>query len=94
MLCQYSRCDEVSSEKHETAADAGGEERRGDISEVPVAAEVMGDYCPLLEPPAVVSRAAKLAKTLKSRTPAKLYSCETLLERLTQGLKDAAPTLR
>src|SRR5919108_3121826 len=39
----------------------------------------MGGYDPLLEPPEVVSRAAKVAKTLRSRTPAKLYSCDAIL---------------
>jgi hypothetical protein len=82
MLCQYSRCDEVSSEKRETAAEAGGEEQRGDTSGVAIAAEVMGGYGPLLVPPEVMSRAAKVAKPLKSRTPAKLYVYDTILERL------------
>jgi hypothetical protein len=57
------------------------EERRGDTSGVAIAAEVMGGYGPLLEPPVVVSRAAQLAKTLKSKTPAKLYVYKILLER-------------
>jgi hypothetical protein len=34
---------------------------------------VMGSYRPLPEPPKFVSRAANVAKTLKLRTPAKLY---------------------
>jgi hypothetical protein len=84
MLCQYSKRRQVSSEKHETAAEAGGEERRGDTSGVAIAAEVTGGYYPLLEPPAVVSRAAKVATTLQSRSPAKLYVYETLLKRLAQ----------
>jgi hypothetical protein len=84
MLCQYSRRRQVSSEKHETAAEAGGEKRRGDTSGVAIAAEVTGGYYPLLEPPAVVSRAAKVATTLQSRSPAKLYVYETLLKRLAQ----------
>jgi hypothetical protein len=56
MLCQYSRREEVSSEKRETAAEAGGEERRGETWGVAVTAEVRGGYGPLLEPPAVVSQ--------------------------------------
>jgi len=40
-----------------------------------------------------MSRAAKVAKTLRSRTPAKLYVYETLLERLAQDLEDLAAAL-
>jgi hypothetical protein len=88
MLCQYPRCDQVSSEKRETAAELGGEERRGDTSGVAVAAEVRGGDGPLLEPPAAVSRAAKVAITWRSEAPARLYSCNTLLERLPQDIED------
>jgi hypothetical protein len=52
--------------------------------------EVMGGYGPRLEPPEVMSRAAKVATTLTSRTPAKLYIDETLLERLAYHLQDVA----
>jgi hypothetical protein len=62
----------VSSERHETAVEAGGEERRGDTSGVAIAGEAMGGYGPLLEPPVVVSRAAKVTKTLQSRTAARI----------------------
>jgi hypothetical protein len=62
MVCQYPRCCVVSSEKHETPSEAGVEGRGGDTSGVAVAAEVMGGYGPLLEPPEVMSRAAKAAK--------------------------------
>jgi hypothetical protein len=55
---------------------------------------VMGGHYPLLEPPTIVSRAAKVAKTLKSRTPAKIYVYDTLLERLAQDLQDMAAELR
>jgi hypothetical protein len=41
---------------------------RGD----PIAAEVMGGEDPLREPAEVVSRAAKVAKALQSKTPARL----------------------
>jgi hypothetical protein len=94
MACQYSTRGLVSSEKHETPSEAGGEGRGGDTLGVAIAAEVMGGYGPLLEPPAVVSRAAKLATTLQSRTPAKLYSRDTLLQRLAQDLDNMAPDLR
>ena len=36
------------------------------------------------------SRAAKAARRLRSRTPAKIYACDTLLKRLAQGLEDLA----
>jgi hypothetical protein len=51
MLCHYSRRDQVSSEKRETAAEAGGEERHGDTPSVTVAVKVRGGCGPLLEPP-------------------------------------------
>ena len=54
---------------------------------------VIGSYRPLPEPPKFVSRAAKVAKTLKLRTPAKLYIYESLLERLAQDLEDMAAEL-
>jgi hypothetical protein len=54
---------------------------------------VMSSYRPLPEPPEFVSRAAKAAKTLKLRTPAKLYVYETLLERLAQDLENMAAEL-
>jgi hypothetical protein len=80
MMCQYSRRDLVSSEKHEKPS--GVEGRGGDTSGVTIAAEVPEGYGLLLVPPAVVSRAAKVAKTLKSRTLARLYLYETLPEGL------------
>jgi hypothetical protein len=67
--------------------------RRADRSVVMTATVVMGSYRPLPEPPKFVSRAAKVAKTLKLRTPAKLYIYETLLEWLAQDLKDMAAKL-
>jgi hypothetical protein len=65
----------------------------GDRSVVMTATVVMGSYRPLPEPPTFVSRAAEVAKTLKLRTPAKLYIYETLLERLAQDLQDMAAAL-
>ena len=64
--------------------------RGGDTPEMAIAAEVMGGYGPHLEPPEVVSRAAKVAKTLNSRTPARLYVCDPILERLAQHLQQVA----
>jgi hypothetical protein len=86
MVCQYSTRGLVSSEKHETSSEV--EERGGDTPGVPIAAAVMGGYGPLLEPPEIVSRAAKVAKALKSRTPAKLYIDETLLGWPLENFKD------
>jgi hypothetical protein len=56
--------------------------RRVDRSVVMTTTVVMSSYRPLPEPPTFVSRAAKAVKTLKSRTPAKLYIYETLLKWL------------
>jgi hypothetical protein len=93
MVCQYSTRGLVSSGKHETPAEAGAEGRGGNTLGVAIATEVLGGYGPLLVPPEVVSRMAKVAKTLKSRTFAKLYVYETLLEWLAQDLKDMAAEL-
>jgi hypothetical protein len=60
---------------------------------VTIAAKVLGGYCPLLEPPEVVSRAAKVTKRLKLRTPAKLYLYETIFKWLPQDLQDMAAAL-
>ena len=43
MVCQYSRCGHVSSEKHKTASKAGAEEE-GDHSGVVTVTVVMGGY--------------------------------------------------
>ena len=69
------------------------EGRGDDTSRVAIAVEVMGGYCPLLGAPEVVSCLAKIAKTLKSRMPTRLYSANTLLERLAQDLEDMAAEL-
>jgi hypothetical protein len=61
---------------------------RADRSVVMTATVVMGSYRPLPEPPMFVSRAAKVAKTLKLRTPAKLYIYETLLSWPPENFKD------
>jgi hypothetical protein len=91
MVCQYSTRGLVSSEKHEMPS--GVEGRGSDTLGVTIAAEVLGGYGPLLEPPKFVSRAAKVARRLRSSTPAKLYVDETLLERLPQDLQDLAAEL-
>jgi hypothetical protein len=53
----------------------------------------MGDYYPLLEPTEVMSRAAEIAKTLRSRTPEKLHSCAAIIARLPQDFEDMAAAL-
>jgi hypothetical protein len=53
--------------------------------------QVVVDLLP--ESSEVMSRAAKAGKELIFRTPAKLYSCETILEWLAQDLKDMAAKL-
>jgi hypothetical protein len=53
-----------------------------------------GGYRALVESLTVITRRANSAKELRSRTPAKLYSCKTILERLPQDLQDMAAELR
>jgi hypothetical protein len=84
----------VSSEKHEMAAEVGVEEGKGEVGKILTTTMVVGGYYPRLEPTEVMSRAAKVAKTVGSRTPTKSYSCEAILERLAQHLQDVAPELR
>ena len=87
-MCQYARCGQVSSEKHERPPAAGAEGRGGDTSGVAIAAGVRGGPYPLLEPPEVMTRSAKAAKALRSKTCAKLYPEDTILKRLPQALED------
>ena len=54
---------------------------------------VVGGYRALPESLTVISRAAKVAKALRFRTPAKLYVYDTLLQRLPQDLQDMAAEL-
>jgi hypothetical protein len=92
MLCQYSRCGLVSSEKDEMAAEAGEEEDKGEAGSI-LAATVLGGYRHLPKPTEVLSRAAKAAKALRSITPARLYLYDTILERLAQDLEPMAAKL-
>src|SRR5262245_28400749 len=93
MVCQYSTRGFVSSGKRKTPSEAGAEGRGGDTFGMAIAAEVPGGYGSLLVLPEVVSRAAKVAKTLKSRTPARLYICEAVLQALAQDLADMTAEL-
>ena len=94
MVRHYSRPGPVSSEKHEMAAEAGVEEGKGEVGSILTATVVVGGYRSRLDPNEVLSHAAKVAKTLRSKTPAILYSCETLLQGLAQHLEHVATELR
>jgi hypothetical protein len=84
MLCHYSRRCSVSSEKHETASAAEAEEQGGDASGVVTAMVVVG-YRPLIDPTEVLSPAAKAAKTLRSRTPARRASTLVIAGQMMVG---------
>jgi hypothetical protein len=92
MVCQYSRAAQVSSEKHETAADAGADGEGSPIrrhdghrsdGSLPFSARST----------AAMSRVAKATKALRFMTPARLYVYDTLLERVPQDLEDMAAAL-
>jgi hypothetical protein len=84
MLCQYSRRRLVSREKPETASEAAGE--RGDTLDIGTVTVVVCGYWPRAEPLKVSSRAAKVERILRSRTPARLYVYDTILAGLAQHL--------
>jgi hypothetical protein len=90
MVCQYPRAGPVSSEKQETTAKAGGEERGRATSAVGTAMVVMGSYRTLTRRFEVMSRAANATKALRSRTCGRLYPENTILERLAQDFQDVA----
>jgi hypothetical protein len=54
---------------------------------------VIGGYCTLPECLMTITRRANSAKVLRSSTSAKLYSYETLRERLAQDLRHMAAAL-
>jgi hypothetical protein len=54
---------------------------------------LVGGYPPLPEPLTAITCIAKSAKLLRFGTPERLYSENTLLERLAQDLKDMAAEL-
>ena len=54
----------------------------------------VGGYWTRAEPLTLGSRAVRVARRLRSRAPAKWYSCETILERLAQDLEHMTATLR
>jgi hypothetical protein len=54
---------------------------------------VMGSCCPLPRSLTAISRPAKSARVLRSRTPEKLYPKNTVLEQLPQDLEDMAAEL-
>jgi hypothetical protein len=54
---------------------------------------VMGGYRALPECLTTITRRANSAKVLRSRTPAKLYVYDTLLQRLARDLQHMTPEL-
>jgi hypothetical protein len=94
MVCQYSRCGPVSSEKHETAAEAGAEERGGGAVRVVPVPVVAGVYRAMLESLKAMTRRAKSAIAWRFMTCGRLYLYDTLLEGLPQDLQDVAAELR
>jgi hypothetical protein len=69
------------------------EESKGEIGSILTATVVVSGYRSRLDPPEIVRCATKAAKTLRSMTPATLYSCETLLKRSPPDLQDMAAAL-
>jgi hypothetical protein len=93
MVYQYSRCGPVSSEKHDPAAEAAADEGGGDAAGVVTVTVVVGSYCPRPTSLPASIRLANSAKALRSRTCGRLYSCDTLLERLAEHCEDVPPAL-
>ena len=77
MRCQHSRVGPGSSEKPETALEAGG--ARQNTLAVGTVTVVMDSYWTRPAPLKVSSLAAKILKVLIFNTPAKLYVYDTLL---------------
>jgi hypothetical protein len=92
MRCQYSRRRPVSSEKRQTLTGAGAKEGSGHAAGS-VNATVMGHYRAPPEPTEAMSCAVKATKALRCKTPARLYTCDAILEWLAQDLEDMAPEL-
>jgi hypothetical protein len=93
MLCQYSRPRPVSSEKHDPAADAGAGEGSGEAAGVVPVTAVAG-YRAVPESLTAITRRAKSATALRSRTCGRLYVYDPLLERLAQDLEPRTAELR
>jgi hypothetical protein len=92
MRCQYSTCEQVSSEKHKTVAQAEAEEgadRGGGVT-----ATVVGVYYVLPDHLTAITRRTNSAKVWRSSTPARLYVYDTLLQRLAADLQHMAAELR
>lgn len=77
MLCQYSRCGLVSSEKHAPAAEAAANEGGGDAAGV-VPATVAGVYRVLSASLPAIIRLANSANIWRLRTCGRLYVCDTI----------------
>jgi uncharacterized protein YlaI len=67
--------------------------RRVDRSVVMTVTVVVCGYRALPEPLTAITRTAKSAKRLRVSTPARLYLCDTLRERLAPALEDMAAAL-
>jgi hypothetical protein len=67
--------------------------RRADAAGV-VTVTVVGGYRALSESLPAITRRANSTKVLSSRTTARLYVCDTILEGLAQDLQDVAAALR
>jgi hypothetical protein len=82
----------VSRGKHETAIDANAGEAGSKAWKVRTVT-VVGAYLALTGRLEGMSRVAKAAKALRSRTPARLYLYDSIIERLPQDLEDMAAAL-
>ena len=90
---QYSTRRPVSSEKHETAAEAGADEGSGDAAGV-VPVTVVGGYWALSAFLMVIIRLANSANVWRLRTCGRLSGENTLLQRLAQCFEDMGLELR
>jgi hypothetical protein len=90
MVCQYSTRGFVSSEKHDRAVDPGAAEGGGDASDIATGTVMVVGSRALPEPFTAITLMANPMNVLRSRTPARLYVCEAVLERLAQDLEPMA----
>jgi hypothetical protein len=82
MVCQYSTRGFVSSGKRDIALDPGAAEGGDDASHTATGTIIVGRSRALPASLTTITRRANSAKVWRSRTPAKLYVYDTLLERL------------
>jgi hypothetical protein len=91
MVCQYSRPGPMSSEKRAAGPAIGGEGRARDTGAVGGAPLMVGGWCPLPAPLAVITPAAKSPKAEGVRTPARRCWGDPLLVRLTHPFEPLPP---